>query len=374
LSGIYLHIPFCKQACSYCDFYFVTRTSERDDFVKALIREIEGYRHTKFAEETVHTIYFGGGTPSLLKVAQVEQILEAIEGVFDTDLLEVTFEMNPDDVTKGFLANLKTLGISRASMGVQSFQPELLEFMHRAHTSEEALQCMELLSKSDFQSYTVDLIYGNPNETVAQLNKDLDKLLQFSPPHVSAYSLTVEPKTRLGKMVELNRITPAKDDTVAVQFDIINERLSEQGIKRYEVSNYARAGCEAVHNSSYWEHKNYLGFGPGAHSFWWGQQAVRWENVPDLRKYLQKKYHREEESLTMQQLAEERIMMGLRTQKGIGVEELTERYRYKLSGGQEQYLQKMEQEGKADFGDHITLTDKGIKVADAIILDLVTLH
>lgn len=342
--------------------------------MKALVREIKGYRDTKFTEEKVHTIYFGGGTPSLLTAEQVEHILEAIEDVFDTELLEVTFEMNPDDVTRNFLANLKTLGINRASMGVQSFQPELLKFMHRAHTSEEALHCMELLSKSDFQSYTVDLIYGNPNEIVAQLNEDLDKLLQFDPPHISAYSLTVEPKTRLGKMVELNRITPAKDDTVAVQFDVINERLSEQGIKRYEVSNYAKAGCEAVHNSSYWEHENYLGLGPGAHSFWWDQQALRWENAPDLRRYQQKECHREEESLTMQQLAEERIMMGLRTKKGIGIEELLKRYSYELSRDQKQYLQKIEQKGKADFGDYITLTDKGIKVADAIILDLVTLH
>lgn len=374
MSGLYLHIPFCKQACSYCDFYFVTRTSEREHFVQRLIEEVKEYRDTKFIDEEVETIYFGGGTPSLLEPKQVEQILQAIEQVFEVDAREITFEMNPDDVNKEFLASLKSVGINRASMGVQSFQPELLEFMNRAHSSDEALECLELLSQSRFESYTVDLIYGNPGETKEQLNDDLDQLLQFNPPHVSAYSLTVEPKTRLGKMVDLGRIAPPKDDRVAEQFDLVNDQLHEQGIERYEVSNYARSGCEAVHNSRYWEHQNYLGFGPGAHSFWWGKQAIRWENERNLRGYLRDRNLREEEQLSYEQLAEERIMMGLRTAKGIGFEELSQKYHYQLNDRQQKYLQKVAEEGKTTVDDRITLTDKGIKLADAIILDLVTLH
>ena len=374
MSGIYLHIPFCKQACSYCDFYFVTRTSEREHFVQRLVKYINSYKGSKFAEETVETIYFGGGTPSLLEPSQLEQIMEALHDIFDINEREITLEMNPDDVSAQFLADLKSLGISRASMGVQSFEPELLEFMHRAHSSEEALQCLELLSASDFNSFTVDLIYGNPGQSEEQLERDINKLLEFDPPHISAYSLTIEPKTRLGKQVELGRLAPPEDDKVAKHFDLINRRFNSYGIERYEVSNYSLPGKEAIHNSSYWEHNNYLGLGPGAHSFWWDESAERWENEQDLRKYLRDEDQPEREELSLNQLAEERLMMGLRTRKGIKKRELSERYDYKLSSRQLDYLKNREQEGKVELDEKITLTDDGIKIADAIILDLVTLH
>jgi len=374
LSGLYLHIPFCKQACSYCDFYFVTRTSEREHFVQSLLDEIQGYQNTPYAEESVSTVYFGGGTPSLLEPKQVEQIMNALERTFTLDLEEITFEMNPDDVTREFLDAIKDIGINRASMGVQSFQPELLEFMHRAHSSEEALQCLELLHSSGFQTYTVDLIYGNPGQTLGQLKNDLDQLLEFDPPHVSAYSLTIESGTRLGKQVDLGRIAPPEDDNVAEHFDLINERLGEQGIRRYEVSNYSKPGKEAVHNSNYWRHHNYIGFGPGAHSFWWDEEAIRWEQEKDLRAYLRGKAERTEEKLMHEQLAEERLMLGLRTRWGVSEQELKERYRYELSEKQRTYLQECVEEDKLEWDDCIVLTDQGIKIADAIILDLVTLH
>lgn len=374
MSGIYLHIPFCKQACSYCDFYFVTRTSEREHFVQRLVEDIKSYRDSEFTEEVVETIYFGGGTPSLLEPKQLEQIMSALYDVFDVDEQEITLEMNPDDVSAQFLADLKALGINRASMGVQSFEPELLEFMHRAHSSVEALQCLELLSASDFNSFTVDLIYGNPNQSAKQLERDVKKLLEFNPPHISAYSLTIEPKTRLGKQVELGRIAPPEDDKVAGHFDIINQLFSSQGIERYEVSNYSLPGKEAIHNSNYWEHENYLGLGPGAHSFWWDDKAERWENEQDLRKYLRDEDHPEREVLSLKQLAEERLMMGLRTKKGVEIAELSEHYDYELSERQREYLENREQEEKVKVDENITLSDKGIKIADAIILDLVTLH
>lgn len=374
MSGLYLHIPFCKQACSYCDFYFVTRTSEREYFVDQLIKEIHSYEDTDYAGETVKTIYFGGGTPSLLEPMQVEQIFSAIHEVFSVDMSEITFEMNPDDVTAEFLSALKNIGINRASMGVQSFQPELLDFMHRAHNRDEALRCIELLEKTGFDTYTVDLIYGNPGQSLEQLEQDLETLLRFDPPHISAYSLTIEPRTRLGKQVELGRIAPPEDDKVADHFDLINERFREHGIRRYEVSNYSKPGKEAVHNSSYWEHENYLGFGPGAHSFWWGEEAVRWENEADLRKYVQAESNPQKGKLTHLQLAEERLMMGLRTRKGIGVEELGNQYDYELNDRQKEYLDKRQAEDKLQLDKRIRLTDKGIKIADAIILDLVTLH
>ncbi|MGD8427453.1 MAG: radical SAM family heme chaperone HemW [Balneolaceae bacterium] len=375
MSGLYIHIPFCKQACSYCDFYFVTRASEREHFVARLIEEIRDYAKTEYARETVETIYFGGGTPSLLNSGQVRRILFAIGDVFAVDTKEVTIEMNPDDVSADFLLSLKDIGISRASMGVQTFQPDLLKFMNRAHSREEALRCIEVLGKTGFESYTVDLIYGNPGQSLDQLDDDLQMLLQFEPPHVSAYSLTIEPRTRLGKQVELGRIAPPKDDNVAEHFNLINKRFHKRGIHRYEVSNYSRPGREAIHNSNYWEHKNYLGFGPGAHSFWWDAEATRWENEPDLKNYLQAESNpKEKEILTNLQLAEERLMMGLRTRKGVGFTELENRYGYVLNERQIAYLDERQDEGKLELTDYIVLTDVGIKIADAIILDLVTLH
>lgn len=374
MSGIYLHIPFCKQACSYCDFYFVTRTSEREHFINRLMEEIRSYRDSKFTEETVETIYFGGGTPSLLEPKQVQQILNSLDKVFEVDAREITFEMNPDDVSREFLSELHTLGINRASMGVQSFQPELLTLMNRAHSRDEAFHCLELLDQSEFESFSVDILYGNPGESMEQLQADLENLLQFDPPHVSAYSLTIEPKTRLGKQVELGRIAAPDESHVAEQFDLIGERLRESGIRRYEVSNYSRPGCEAIHNSRYWEHKNYLGFGPGAHSFWWDDEAVRWDNERNLQNYLRYKSERKEEVLSEQQLVEERLMMGLQMREGIKISELSQKYNYKLNDRQWKYIKEREKEGKIEFDSRILLTDEGFKVADAIILDLITLN
>lgn len=375
MSGIYIHIPFCKQACSYCDFYFVTRTAQKGDFVERLIKEIQSYDRKPYNREQVRTIYFGGGTPSLLDAKQIERILEELYRIFPLEVQELTFEVNPDDVTAEFLSALNSLGITRLSMGVQSFQPELLEFMNRAHSREEALRCLELLRSSEFDVYTADLIYGNPNQSLEQLRNDLDQLLAFNPPHVSAYSLTIESNTRLGKQVELGRIVPKEEGKVANHFDLVNKKLSEQGIERYEVSNYSQPGAEAVHNSSYWHHENYLGLGPGAHSFWWGEEAQRWHNERNLRAYLEgKKIRSETEELIMEQLAEERLLMGLRTRRGVSIEELNKRYQYSLNGPQKDYLNRRESEQKLVYDNRIRLTNKGIKIADAIILDVITLH
>lgn len=378
MSGLYIHIPFCKQACSYCDFYFVTRRQHKQDFVNELIKEIHQKKDSRFTEEAVRTIYFGGGTPSLLTPEQVEAILEAIRTVFNVELEEITFEMNPDDITKEYLAGLKSAGINRASMGVQTFNPDLLKFMNRAHTSKEALSCLEILAASAFNVFTVDLIYGNPGQTLTSLKQDIETILQFNPPHVSAYSLTIEPRTRLGKQVELGRIVPPDDEAVSSHFDLVIERLDEAGIYLYEISNYARPGSEAIHNSNYWNHENYLGFGPGAHSLWWNndqKSARRWSNKQDLNSYLQSKWETpfETEELGLPELAEERLMLGLRTQKGISIEELKARYNFEFNQRQHSYITQLEKEGKAQTGERIFLTKNGLKIADAILLDLVTM-
>lgn len=379
MSGLYLHIPFCKQACSYCDFYFVTKHDQKQAFVDELVREIYSKKDTRFSQETVQTIYFGGGTPSLLSAAQLEQVLKAISEVFPLDVQECTIEMNPDDVKPDYLREIKNLGITRASMGVQSFDEELLQFMHRAHNREEALNSLEALATAGIYSFTVDLIYGNPGQTLEMLERDIDTLLSYNPPHISAYSLTIEPKTRLGKQFELGRIIPQEDDEVARHIELVIEKLKAAEIHRYEVSNYAKPGHEAKHNSAYWNHVEYLGFGPAAHSFWWdeaGKSARRWNNASDLKGYLSKEWEtpNDPENLSLEVLAEEHIMLGFRKVDGIEISRLKECYGFEFSAKQRAYLHQKEKEGKvAECEGRISLTSEGMKIADAITLDVLSM-
>lgn len=379
MSGLYLHIPFCKQACSYCDFYFVTRQEQKERFVQELISEIEAKKDSNFINEKVETIYFGGGTPSLLSAQQIESILEAIDKVFPLDLKEVTLEMNPDDVSSKYLSELKSVGITRASMGVQTFDEDLLRFMNRAHSREEALSCLEALSASGINAFTVDLIYGNPNQTIEMLEKDIETLLSFNPPHISAYSLTIEPRTRLGKQLELGRIIEPDDEFVATHFDLVEEKLRKAGINQYEVSNFSKPGFEAKHNSAYWSHENYLGLGPGAHSFWRDKEknsAERWNNKSDLNKYLVSDWKNRNElyELGLKDLSEERLMLSLRTIAGVFLEELENDYGFRFNEKQLSYLHQKVKEDKAILNEtSLSLTKMGLRISDAILLDLVTL-
>lgn len=377
MAGLYIHIPFCKQACSYCDFYFSTRKQLLPTFVDALIAEIQTYHDTPFIEDTFNTLYFGGGTPSLLTGHQLEAIIEAVNDVFTTNFAEVTIEMNPDNVTPGYLHTLLNLGINRVSMGVQSFNPDLLSFMHRAHSREEALNALEAIGKTGFPSYTADLIYGNPGQTTEILKDDIQTLLSFHPPHISAYSLTIEPNTRLGKQVDLGRIKPPDDEFVAGHFDVVFDELQKAGIFQYEVSNFAKPGKEALHNSHYWSHKNYLGLGPSAHSFWWTEnEAERWSNPPDLKHYLHEQssdVSKDKDLLDLPSLAEERIFLALRTVSGLDLEALQNVYQYTLNDQQKQWLGKQTKHGTLNFENgKIWLTHEGLKISDLLIVDLLS--
>ncbi len=378
MLGLYLHIPFCKQACSYCDFYFVTRQLHRKDFVDALIKEIQSYQNEPVAAQPVQTIYLGGGTPSLLRKDELSRIFEAVHATFHTsDLREVTMEVNPDDVKPAYLADLKSLGINRLSMGVQSFDDEVLTFMHRAHNSDHARNCLEQIRQAGFDSWSADLIYGNPGQSIDMLKKDIECMLSYEPPHISAYSLTIEDKTRLGKAVSLGRIQPPEDEEVIKHYDLLYEELSNAGYGQYEISNYAKPGSEAVHNSNYWRHVNYLGFGPSAHSFIWdedGQKAFRLNNKRNLKTYLEDPLNEAEEimQLDLMDLAEERIMLSLRTRYGIDPQELKDRYHYVLNESQLSYIGKMKREGYMEEKDLLLLTHKGRSIADPITLDLIS--
>lgn len=379
MAGIYIHIPFCKQACSYCNFYFLTKKELIDPFVESLIEEIDSYKEHPFSTEKIDTIYIGGGTPSLLKPAALEKVFNKLEEVFELEPEEVTLEMNPDDVTVNYLRDLKNLGVNRASMGVQSFDPSLLLFMHRAHDPREAENALDMLRQANFPTFTADLIYGNPGQVLEQLEKDIDRLLSYDPPHISAYSLTIEPRTRLGKQVEKGRVVVPDEEIVAEHFDLVERKLLENGIRRYEVSNFSIPGKEAVHNSNYWRHINYLGLGPSAHSLYWsGDGARRWNNRKDIRTYLNRDWKRLREEITdlgLQDLAEERLMLGLRTIWGISFQSMKTTYGYSFSKKQMQWIERQHIEGFFLLDDEkIRLTSKGLKIADYLILELISCH
>ena len=377
MNGLYIHIPFCKQACSYCDFYFSTRKQLKQPFVNALVDEILFYKETVYSDPIYKTLYIGGGTPSLLNESELEAIFSALHHVFRLELDEVTMELNPDDVTSSYLNILQKIGINRVSMGIQSFQPELLAFMHRVHSREEALMALQKIRDTGFPTYTADLIYGNPGQTLQMLEEDIETLLSFDPPHISAYSLTIEPLTRLGKQVKLGRIKPPDDDHVSDHIDLVTSLFSEAGNHRYEVSNFAKKGKEALHNSNYWNHHNYLGLGPSAHSFWKeGKRARRWNNQPDLKYYLSAKpmdYSTDEEVLDAPVLAEERIMLGLRTKWGVSFDDLEKEYEYQLSPGQMAWINRQMGEDLLTFENgNLTLTESGLKISDLLTVDILS--
>lgn len=345
--------------------------------MNALVDEILFYRKTVYSDPIYKTLYIGGGTPSLLNETELNTIFSALHHVFKLELDEVTMELNPDDVNSAYLNLLRKIGINRVSMGIQSFQPELLAFMHRAHSRDEALLALQKIRETGFSTYTADLIYGNPGQTLKMLEEDINTLLSFDPPHISAYSLTIEPLTRLGKQVKLGRIKPPDDDHVSQHIDRVTSLFSEAGLHRYEVSNYAKQGKEALHNSNYWNHHNYLGLGPSAHSFWKvGKQARRWNNQPDLKYYLSGKtmdYRAEEEELDASVLAEERIMLGLRTKWGVSFGELEKEYNYNLSTGQKEWIHRQAGENLLSFENRVLkLTDSGLKISDLLTVDLLS--
>lgn len=356
------------------------------------------------------TLYFGGGTPSLLSLNHVERLLLAVDQAFETDFQEITLELNPENSSKEYLEGLASLGITRLSVGIQSLQPHILRFMHRAHDQETALRCLEQLVTSPFKRWSADLIIANPGQTMEDVIADVSLLAGFEPPHISAYVLMLEERTRLEKQVALGRIQMPEGDVVADQMQAVQTRLKGAGYTRYEVSSFARGGLQnrAIHNSRYWDHQPYLGLGPSAHSLWWdgtaeNASAMRWHEVKDLRQWMavvhdnaadrnvahdsaahdnaahhaeyEKEFQQELEHLDEVTLAEERIMMALRTSEGISFQELAERYKVSFVEAHHQHIQQWIAHQWAVPGEasHVRLTDTGLDRADALLLDLLTI-
>ena len=322
MSGIYIHIPFCKQACHYCDFHFSTSLKKKDEMVQALAKEIR-LRKAEFADETVETIYFGGGTPSILEVSDLRMLIDEIyKNYAVAEKPEITVEANPDDLSEARIITLSENKINRLSIGIQSFYEEDLKLMNRAHNDEEAKKCLEIATKY-FDNITADLIYGIPGLTNEKWLQNIQTLLDLKIPHISSYALTVEPKTALQKFIKQGSV-PQPDDAVAhEQFLMLVDILEANGFVHYELSNFGKPGYFSKNNSAYWLGKKYLGIGPSAHSY---DGTNRSWNIANNSLYLkslaENKLPSEIETLTETDRYNEYIMTGLRTVWGVSLERI----------------------------------------------------
>jgi oxygen-independent coproporphyrinogen-3 oxidase len=323
MAGIYIHIPFCKQACHYCDFHFSTSIKYKDELLQALTKEIK-LQKNYLNGETIETIYFGGGTPSLLTEAEISLLINTI-----TDLhtvasgAEITLEANPDDLDKNKVRALTQTPLNRLSIGLQSFFDEDLQWMNRAHRGEEAETAVKRAQDAGFENITVDLIYGYPLLTDKKWNYNLDKVFEFEVPHVSAYSMTVEPRTALASFIKKKKEPAMNDEQSAAQFIYLADAMQQHGFEHYEISNFCKPGHYSRHNSNYWKGVKYLGIGPSAHSF--NGETRQW-NIANNAKYtgemMNGKIPAETEVLSETDRLNEYIMTSLRTQWGLDLDKL----------------------------------------------------
>jgi len=379
MAGIYVHVPFCRQRCSYCDFYFVTTAKSFAPFVTALCAEIESHAHAFGQREPFRTIYFGGGTPSRLPLEDVNRIMAAIEGGFDlSQLEEVTIEVNPEDIDGPYLRGLRAMGVTRVSVGIQSFYEQDLRFMNRCHDSDEATRALDEIESAGFESYSADLIFAVPDQPVEYWASNLERLARRPVPHISTYSLTVEAGTPLARMVRDGDITTVEDDEAAETYRFTMKYLRSRGYEHYEISSFARPGHRARHNQAYWGHSNYLGFGPSAHSFWESREgAQRWSNIRNLKRYVALIQGRSEpvefrETLEAETIVNEHVMMRLRTDEGFSISDVHERYGIDLYDERVDDLAWLESEGLIYpiRNDRVRLTDDGKTLCDTVTTKL----
>ncbi|MFN8231398.1 MAG: radical SAM family heme chaperone HemW [Bacteroidia bacterium] len=366
MSGIYIHIPYCKKACSYCDFHFSTNLNNKPELVKSLLQEID-LRHNYLNNNTLQSVYFGGGTPSLLSFDELFQILNKIKQYFKFDnAIEITLECNPDDITEESLNNWLKLGINRLSVGLQSFNNDELLWMNRAHNAEQSLNCIEFAKKAGFKNISIDLIYGSKFQTENTWLSTIDTLLKLNIQHVSAYNLTIENGTLLGNALKKGKEPPINDDFCAWQFEKLSDKLTNDGFVHYEISNFGLPNFIAVHNSNYWKQKPYLGIGPSAHSY--NLDSRQW-NVKSNANYIQslknKKPFFEIETLSIENKFNEYIFTGLRTIWGCNLNDINSQFGEKyldycksvLTKHKESFIQKE---------NNFSLTTSGRLIADKL--------
>jgi len=367
LAGIYIHFPFCRQACHYCNFHFATSLRSKNELVAALLKEIE-LQHEYLSGEAIETIYFGGGTPSLCSTGEITSILEKLYSTFKiVENAEVTLEANPDDISARRLKDWNSAGINRLSIGIQSFYDEDLQWMNRAHNAGQAIECLNLAVDS-FANITIDLIYGTPPLTNEKWKQNVETAMAFNIPHISCYALTVEPKTALDKLIRLNKSPGIDPDKQSEQFLLLMEWMGKANYEHYEISNFAKHGFRSRHNSSYWQGKKYLGFGPSAHSF---DGNARWWNIANNKSYIEAINRGvipfEKEELTNTQKLNEYIMISLRTIEGLDLSRVGKEISVTLKATSKKYIEngllKME-------NNILRLTNEGRLLADGIAADL----
>lgn len=321
MSGIYIHIPFCKQACHYCDFHFSTSLKKKDELVDALCKELVLRKNELIGE--VETIYLGGGTPSLLSSDELQQIFKTINSNYKiSENPEITLEANPDDLSKNLIIQLSNSPINRLSIGVQSFFEEDLKLMNRAHNATEALESIKEVQKQ-FENFSIDLIYGIPGMSEERWKKNLEIALKLDVPHLSCYALTVEPKTALKKFIEKGIVPPVDEEAAKQHYEILLSETEKAGFENYEFSNFGKPGFHSRNNTAYWEGKPYLGIGPSAHSY--NGKSRSWNvanNTTYIKNIAEGFLPSEMEILSKEDKYNEYIMTGLRTKKGVSLEKV----------------------------------------------------
>lgn len=371
MSGIYIHIPFCKQACHYCDFHFSTSLKKKDELIDALISEIE-IRKNEFESTTVETIYFGGGTPSLLTSEEIKRIIDSVYNNYSvSEDPEITLEANPDDLSNERIIELSKSPVNRLSIGIQSFHEKDLKLMNRAHNTQEAIQCLEEATKY-FNNISLDLIYGIPNTTNKEWEENIDIALGFGVNHISSYALTVEPKTALASFIEKGVIDNVDDALAQEQFHILVDKLESQNFEHYELSNFGKPGFFSRNNSAYWQGKKYIGIGPSAHSF---NGKERGWNVRNNTKYIKAIQNSqvpiETETLTKTDQYNEYVMTGLRTVWGVSIKKVKTDFGITFETYMMQQAQKHITEDLLYIEDNkLKVTKKGKFLSDGIASDL----
>jgi oxygen-independent coproporphyrinogen III oxidase len=375
MSGIYIHIPFCKQACHYCDFHFSTSMKKKNEMVLAMAKEIQ-LRKKEFENEKVETIYFGGGTPSVLQISEIRFLIEEVYRNYNViENPEITLEANPDDLSTATVIALSKTKINRLSIGIQSFFEDDLQLMNRAHHSAEAKKCLQVAVQY-FENISIDLIYGMPDMSNEKWIQNIETALSFNIPHISSYALTVEPKTALKKMIDTGKISVPKDEVALAHFDILVHKLEEKGFIHYELSNFGKENYFSKNNSAYWLGKKYIGIGPSAHSY---DGSSRGWNVSNNGLYLksleENRLSFETEKLTVTDRYNEYIMTGLRTIWGVSLEKIEKEFG-------STYLNYLNQQSSKYIEDHFLFVDenilrttkKGKFLSDGIASDLFLLN
>lgn len=372
MAGIYLHIPFCKTRCIYCDFYSTTRSEWTDRYVEALCTELTR-RKDYLQGEPVHTIYMGGGTPSQLSEEHFRKLFHTLQQVYGLEQChEITLEANPDDLTEEYTAMLKTLPFNRISMGIQTFHEDTLRLLHRRHTGAQAIRAVELCRKAGFQNISIDLIYGLPGENDFRWNQDLQQAIQLQVEHISAYHLTYEEGTPLYDMLHQHSVQEVDEESSLRFFTSLMDTLKDAGYEHYEISNFCKPGFHSRHNTAYWQGIAYLGCGPSAHSF--NGSSRQW-NKASLSAYMngieQNTCIYETEQLDVYTRYNEYVMTGLRTQKGVSLKQLHHTFGMQLKDyclrNADSYLKNGQLEIQ---NEHLRLTRPGIFISDGIMSDL----